>query len=184
MNICVFGAGSDSIDEVYIKKAEELGEALGKRGHALVFGGGATGMMGAAARGFKRGGGKILSVIPKFFDDKRGDGALYDQADQVIWTDTMRERKQQLEDHCDAFIVLPGGIGTYDEFFENLVLKLFGFQDKPLVVYNINGYYDKLKELFDHGVEQGFIKEHSSKLYTMFDNPDELLIYLEICHQL
>ena len=119
MKICVFGAASAHIDDIYVKKIEELGEMLAKRGHSLVFGAGATGLMGAAARGFKRGGGYIHGIIPEFFREE-GVEIIYDDCDKMTYTKTMSERKQKMEDDCDAFIIAPGGIGTFEEFFEVL----------------------------------------------------------------
>ena len=114
MNICVYGASSSTIAKSYINPTEELGEKMAKRGHNLVYGAGALGLMGAAARGVLRGGGKIIGVAPAFF---KVDGVLFDECDEMIYTDTMRERKGIMEEKSDAFIMTPGGLGTYDEFF-------------------------------------------------------------------
>ena len=136
MKICIFGAASAHIDDIYIKKVEELGELLAKRGHSLVFGAGATGLMGAAARGFKRGGGFIHGVIPKFFREESVE-LIYEDCDKITYTETMSERKKTMEDECDAFIVTPGGIGTFEEFFEVLTLKQLGRHQKAIVIYDI-----------------------------------------------
>ena len=122
MNICMYGSASNDIDRIYIEKTEELSKKLAARGHSLVFGGGAHGLMGAAARGVKKGGGSILGVIPKFFENETIE-AIYDKCDELLTPDTMRERKQLMEDNSDAFIITPGGIGTYEEFFEILTSK-------------------------------------------------------------
>lgn len=114
MNICVYGAASDEIDKIYTAEAEKLGEKMAKCGHSLVFGGGAGGMMGAAARGIHKNGGNIIGVVPTFFNV---DGILFEHCNEMIRTETMRERKQIMEDRADAFIMTPGGIGTFEEFF-------------------------------------------------------------------
>ena len=106
MKICIYGAASPTIDRFYIQKVEELGKILAERGHSLVFGGGGNGLMGAAARGFRDGKGKIVGVIPKFFDEE-GVEAICDFCDDLIFTENMRERKQIMEDNSDAFIVVP-----------------------------------------------------------------------------
>ena len=111
MKICIFGAASAHIDEIYIKAVEELGEKLAKRGHTLVFGAGATGLMGAAARGFKRGGAFVHGVIPEFFRDEQVE-AIYGDCDKITYTKTMSERKFIMEEEAEAFIIAPGGIGT------------------------------------------------------------------------
>ena len=122
MRICVFGAASPTIDPEYIKRVEELGRELARRGHSLVFGAGANGLMGAAARGVHEGGGRVLGVIAKFFDEEDVE-AIYDKCDELIFTDTMRQRKETMENNADAFIVVPGGIGTFEEHFEILTSK-------------------------------------------------------------
>ena len=104
MKICVFGAASAHIDNIYIRAVEELGEKMAKRGHSLVFGAGATGLMGAAARGVKRGGGKIHGVIPDFFRDEEVE-AIYEGCDKITYTENMSERKREMEDEADAFII-------------------------------------------------------------------------------
>ena len=122
MKICVFGAASSLIDPAYIEKVEELGREMVKRGHSLVFGGGARGLMGAVARGVRAEGGYIFGVIPKFFEEEDVE-VIFRQCDELIKPDTMRERKQLMEDNADAFIIVPGGIGTFEEFYEILTLK-------------------------------------------------------------
>ena len=123
MRICVYGAASPTIDPAYIEAVEKMGKEMAARGHSLVFGGGGNGLMGAAARGVRTAGGYILGVIPKFFDQENIE-AICDFCDELIQPDTMRQRKQIMEDNADAFIVTPGGIGTFEEFFEILTLKL------------------------------------------------------------
>lgn len=175
MNICIYGASSTEIDESYIKATEELGEKIGKSGHGIVFGGGARGLMGAAARGVSRCGGKIIGVAPSFFNV---DGVLFDECSELIYTETMRERKQIMEERADAFVAVPGGIGTFDELFEILTLKQLGRHNKPVVLYNINGYFDSLVKMLCNAVEQKFMTEQSRELLKVTDSADELLKYI------
>ncbi len=178
MKICVFGASSAHIDDIYIKAVEELGEKLAKRGHSLVFGAGATGLMGAAARGVKRGGGFIHGVIPEFFREE-GIEQIYPDCNETTYTETMSERKQVMEDDADAFIITPGGIGTFEEFFEVLTLKQLGRHDKAMAVYNINGYYDDLERFMQTVTERKFITFKCNEMYKYFTSADEILDYLE-----
>lgn len=178
MKICIFGAASAHIDEIYIKKVEELGEKLAKRGHSLVFGAGATGLMGAAARGVKRGGGFIHGVIPKFFIDESVE-LIFDDCDLTTYTQTMSERKKTMEDEADAFIITPGGIGTFEEFFEVLTLKQLGRHDKPIVIYNIANYYDGLEKFMKTVAERKFITFNCYEMYSYFDGAEEILDYIE-----
>lgn len=178
MRICVYGAASPTIDPKYMEITEKMGEALAKRGHSLVFGGGGNGLMGAAANGFKAGGGHIIGVIPKFFENETIE-AICDFCDQLIKPDTMRERKQIMEDHADAFLVVPGGIGTYEEFFEILTSKQLCRHNKPIAIYNIMGYYNELNEVMLKAIDKNFIRENCMELFCLSENVEEIIKYLE-----
>ncbi len=178
MRICVYGAASPTIDNEYIVKTEIMGAEMVKRGHSLVFGGGGNGLMGAAARGVKSEGGYILGVIPRFFDEENIE-AICDTCDELIQPETMRQRKQIMEDNSDAFIVVPGGIGTYEEFFEILTLKQLCRHTKPIAIYNIMGYYNELNYTMEQAIKKNFIKENCMDLFKMFDNLDDLFNYIE-----
>lgn len=178
MKICVFGAASNEIDHMYIQRVEELCKELGERGHELVFGAGANGLMGAAARGMKAGGGKITGVIPNFFREETIE-EIYSECDEIIFTDTMQERKKTMEDRADAFIVVPGGIGTFEEMFEVLTLKQLGRHQKPIVFYNLAGYFDNLMAFMKHCSDEGFIRRNCHKLYNVTDNNEELYGFIE-----
>ena len=178
MKVCIFGASSAHIDSVYVKNVEELGERLAKKGHSLVFGAGGTGLMGAAARGFKRGGGHICGVVPSFFRDD-GIEQLYGECDEVIYTETMRERKAIMEDMADIFVVVPGGIGTFEEFFEVITLKQLGRHKKAIAMFNIQGYFNTLEAFMREMADKRFLAEACLKMYEYFTDADELLDYLE-----
>lgn len=178
MRICVYGAASPTIDKEYIEKVEILGREMAKRGHSLVFGGGGNGLMGAAARGVHLEGGHILGVIPKFFREASVE-LIYDKCDKLIEPDTMRERKQIMEDNADAFIVTPGGIGTFEEHFEILTSKQLCRHNKPIAIYNIKGYYDDLECVMKNAIKKNFVRESCLDLYKLTDNLDELFEYIE-----
>ena len=178
MVICVYGSASINIDEEYMDKTVVLGEKLASRGHSLVFGAGGAGLMGAIAQGVSHGGAHVKGVIPTFFTEMNAEiVALH--CDEVVYTNTMRERKQEMENSADAFIVVPGGIGTFEEFFEILTLKQLLQHNKPIAIYNINGYYNELQHMMEVAVEKGFIKKGVLSLYTLFDNDDEMLDFIE-----
>ncbi len=177
MNVCIYGASSTQIAQEYITDTEALGEALARAGHSLVYGAGGAGLMGAAARGMTRGGGHIVGVVPSFL---KVDGILYEHCDEMVYTDTMRERKQIMDERSDAFIVTPGGIGTYEEFFEMYTLKQLGRHNKPIIVYNIGGYYDRLLEMLRFTVEEKFMKPGSLFLLTVATTPEEVLEQLSV----
>lgn len=178
MKICIFGAASAHIDEKYIEEIEKLGETLARRGHSLVFGAGATGLMGAAARGFKRGGGYIHGVIPEFFRDENVE-IIYDGCDELTYTKNMSERKQKMEDDCDAFVIAPGGVGTFEEFFEVLTLKQLGRHKKAIIIFNIDNYYDKLEDFMKVAYERKFLNFECGKLYDYAYSVEEVVNYLE-----
>lgn len=172
MNVCLYGASSPEIAQVYIDAAEALGERLAQAGHTMVYGAGGAGVMGAAARGAKRGGGRVIGVVPRFL---QVDGILFDGCDETVYTENMRERKQIMEERSDAFIVAPGGIGTYEEFFEIYTLKQLGRHAKPIVLFNTAGYYDGVLSTLRHTVEQHFMQPASLALIRVADTPDEVL---------
>lgn len=178
MRICVYGAASPTIENLYKETTFSLGKRLAQRGHNLVFGGGGNGLMGAVAKGVKSENGHVIGVIPKFFDNENIE-AICDFCDQLIQPETMRERKQIMEDTADAFIVVPGGIGTYEEFFEILTLKQLCRHTKPIAVYNINGYYDSLFTVMNEAIEKNFIKKNCLDLFKLTANQDELFDYIE-----
>ena len=178
MTICVFGAASVLIDKKYIDAIEEMGEYLAGDGHDLIFGSGCTGAMGAAARGFRKGGGKTHGVIPNFFKEDLNEFVDF-TCDKMTYTESMRERKAVMEDLADAFVITPGGIGTFEEFFEVLTLKQLGRHRKPIAVYNTYGYYDELDAAMKHSIKEGFIKDSCTTLFKVFDSLDGMLEYLK-----
>ncbi|MBR5496380.1 MAG: TIGR00730 family Rossman fold protein [Clostridia bacterium] len=175
MNICIYGSASNDIAKKYIERTENLSVMLAKRGHSLVFGGGANGLMGAAARGFHSQGAKITGVVPTFFNV---DGILFEDC-EMIRTETMRQRKQKMDDLAEGFITTPGGIGTYEEFFEIITLKQLGQSKKPLVLYNIDGYFEPLRALLQNCVDGGFMPAKSMELCYFSDSENDIINYLE-----
>lgn len=178
MKICVFGAASPKIDPMFITETEAFGALLAKRGHTLVFGGGGNGLMGAAARGVKGAGGEVVGIIPKFFEDENIE-ALFESCDDLIETDSMRDRKMIMEEMSDAFVVVPGGIGTFEEFFEVLTLKQLRRHDKPIAIFNIDGYYNELEAVMNVSVSKGFINDNCKALYKFVNTAEEALDYVE-----
>lgn len=175
MKICVFCASSETIDKSYLQTGERFGEMLAEKGHTLVFGAGKYGIMGAVARGIRSKGGKAIGVIPTFFED--ADVTFSDC--ELIYTESMRERKFIMEEKSDAFIILPGGIGTFEEFFEVLTLKQLRRHSKPIIIFNENGYYDPLINLIDSAISQNFMADKFRGLYFITDNADKVFEYIE-----
>ena len=134
--------------------------------------------MGAVARGVKEKGGYILGVTPKFFFEDTVE-SLYLDCDKLLKPDTMRERKQFMEDNADAFIVTPGGIGTYEEFFEILTSKQLCRHKKPIAVYNALGFYDDIQRAMESAISKDFIKETCKEIYLVSEDFDEIFRYIE-----
>lgn len=169
MRVCIYGASSSTLDKIYYDEAEHLGELLARNGHGIAFGGGREGLMGAIARGMHANGGEITGIAPKFFDEP---GILYENCTELLFTETMRERKQLMEEKSDACIVLPGGIGTFEEFFEILTLKQLGQSERAIVLLNTNGYFEPMQALLQHAADNGFMSKNCLELYSFADDPE------------
>lgn len=172
MRICIFGASGRELDKRYYDEADTLGELIGRNGDSIVFGGGAEGLMGACARGVHRAGGEIIGVAPRFFDEP---GILYDKCSRMIFTETMRERKQLMQENSDACIVLPGGIGTLEEFFEILTLKQLGRDCRAIVLLNTLGAHDKMISMLEELAERRFMSKNCLSLYSVADTPQQAM---------
>lgn len=174
--VCVFGSSSEKIDREFLDSAESLGRALAKRGDSVIFGAGRYGVMGAVARGVTAENGKLIGVSPKFFIDMN---VLVDNAYKLVLTETMRERKAYMEDNSDAFIICAGGIGTFEEFFEVLTLKQLGRHPKPIIIYNVKGYYNELIDMMNASIKKGFMTENVNKLYSVAETEREVFEQLD-----
>jgi len=176
LTICMYGAASSNIDDIYIREIEKLGREIGSRHHRLIYGGGATGLMGACARGVSAAGGEIIGVAPSFMSDYE---LLNESCTELIRTETMGERKEIMEARSDAFIIAPGGIGTLDEFFQILTLTELKRKSAPIILYNINGYYDDLIHFIEICIHKGFIRVGVKDLYRVCTAPAEALDMIE-----
>ena len=140
---------------MYTEAAHELGTAIADAGWTLVYGGNDTGCMGTLARAARASGGRVVGVSPQIFVDK---GVIDNLCDELIITEDMRKRKEIMEQSGDAFVALPGGIGTYEELFEILVGKQLRFHNKPIVVINVDDYFRPLIDMLERGRELGFVR--------------------------
>ncbi|MBQ6465347.1 MAG: TIGR00730 family Rossman fold protein [Oscillospiraceae bacterium] len=174
MKICVFGASGHELDRAYFDAAAELGRLLGRQGHTLVFGAGDRGLMGACAHAAAAEGAEIIGVAPRFFDEP---GILYQSCSRLILTETMRERKALMEELAEAFIVMPGGIGTLEEFFEVLTLRQLGRHSKPIALLNTCGCYDALLTLLQRTARERFMSADCLSLFALCPDPSSALAY-------
>lgn len=177
-SICVYCSSSDGIDPLYFQAARELGDAIAREFGALVYGGTHIGLMGEVARAVHAGDppGQVVGVIPTVIHER---GLAYQEADELILTCDLRERKQMMEERADAFLALPGGIGTFEEILEMLTLKQLNVHTKPVVFLNVAGYYDPLLALLDHAVMQHFMKSSTRNLYYAAASVDDAIAYLK-----
>ena len=176
MNITLYGAASDNIDNVYKKKVGELGREMGRRGHTMVFGAGSTGLMGAAARGIREEGGELIGVTPHFMHDLE---PIYDLCTKLIDTETMSERKDKMVQLADAFVIVPGGIGTFDEFFQILTLRYLKRHTKPIVLFNVCNFWDNLLAVVGSDIFKGFIGSGVAQCFKVCESPKSVIDTLE-----
>ena len=166
-SIAVFCGSSAGFNEVYTRTSRHLGELLADQGITLVYGAGDVGLMGIIANAVLSKKGKVIGSIPQFLVDKE---VAHKGISEIIVTRTMHERKQKMVDIADGVIVLPGGIGTLDEFFEMFTWQQLGLHEKPIGILNINGFYDHLLAHIAHMVKEGFLKDfHAARVIVQKD---------------
>ena len=161
-SICVYCGSSPGKGEAYLKAGHVLGRSMALAGLQLVYGGGSRGIMGAVADGALRAGGKVTGIIPQFLMDKEATRSALQRLDELIVTDNMHQRKHKMFEKSDAFVALPGGIGTVEEIIEIMTWGQLGHHRKPIVFGNIGGFWDPMLALLDHMRAEGFI--HTSHL--------------------
>jgi len=174
--VCVFCGSSFGKDPVYREAARAIGAGIAKMGYSLVFGGGGLGLMGEVARAALDGGSDIQGIMPGFLQALEPEVS---PQEKLIVTPHLQERKTLMLQMSDAFIVLPGGLGTFDEFFEVAVEAQLGVHAKPIIVVNVNGYYDALDTMLHKTIEAGFAKKTVLKLYYLADGAEAALEILE-----
>ncbi len=173
--ICIYCGSSPGANGAYIEAAREMGALLAREGIELVYGGGATGIMGALADAALAAGGRVIGVIPKSMNIPN---VVHEGLTELHVMPDMHTRKALMGELADAFIALPGGLGTLDELFETLTWSQLGYRPKPTGALNVAGYYDPLVTLIDHAVEHGFIKPEHRHVLEVASEPAELLAKL------
>ena len=176
MNICVYGAASNKVADIYKEEVFRFGALNAKIGNTLVYGGGNCGLMGAVANGALSENGKIIGVVPRFIHEFEEVNLI----GETHYVETMPERKSMMEDLADAFVIVPGGIGTMDEFFQILTLDYLKRQNKPIFFLNINGFYDNLSRFMETMVDQKFLTKDIAKFVHVENNPEDLVRHLQI----
>lgn len=166
--VTVYCSSSSSIDPHFVETARAVGRTLAERNLTLVYGGGSTGLMGEVARATTDAGGRVVGIITHHLAALE---VAYQGCTELITVDTMRERKRLMTERGDGFLILPGGLGTYEEFFETLVGRVLSEHDKPMAIVNDHGYYDPLVSMIEHGIEQRFIRPAMRRLVAIESDP-------------
>ena len=174
-SICVYCGSRSGEQPQFAAAATAVGQWIGQRGGQLVYGGGRTGLMGTVAEATRAAGGRVVGIIPKALVDRELANTLCDELHIV---DTMHERKAMMGERADAFIALPGGIGTFEELFEIWTWRQLGYHDKPLGILNVERYYDGLLSFLAHSVREGFMGEWQMDLMHTLSEPETLLDWL------
>ena len=173
--ICVFCGSSFGSDPVFAEAARETGRLIASHGYDMVFGGGGVGLMGETARAARDGGAKVTGILPEFL---RGLEPPLDSGEIVEIVPDMGVHKRRMLGMSDAFVILPGGIGTLDEFFEVIVEKQLGQLHKPIVILNLKNCYDPLIQLLTHTASLEFVRPDLEHLFRVALSPDQALAYI------
>lgn len=172
MKICLFCASRTDVEQQFHDAAAELGQGLAERGDVLYYGGGSIGLMGTCARAVHEYGGRVVGVIPSKLRDRE---VAYEEADEMIVTATMSDRKRILMDEADAFVILPGGFGTLDELLDAVTTKQLGYHDKPILIVNVAGFFDAQFDMFRSIVGKGFADPGQLGLFQVTDDVESTL---------
>ena len=176
-SICVYCSSSDAIADAYPPVAAALGRELARRDHTLIYGGGAVGLMGVLAKAAHESGGTVRGIIPSKLQNR--EGIAYD-ADELVVTESMRERKRLMYRDAEAFVVLPGGYGTVEEFMEVLTLKQLGYHDHPIVIVNVDGFFDTLLSFFEELRDGRFARAAVTDLVHLASSAEDALDRIEM----
>ena len=170
--VCVFCGSRPGQSPTYLAAAQEVGRLAAQRGIGMVYGGASVGTMGKVADATLAAGGEVIGVIPASLVERE---IAHTGLSQLIEVQTLSQRKDRMLELSDGFICLPGGAGTLDELFEVFTWSILGYHQKPCILLNLDGYYDRLLELFDHMVEQGFLDRASLELIVIAKTPVEAI---------
>ena len=174
-SVCVFCGSHTGRGEIYKSAARRFGEELARRGLTLVYGGGKVGLMGIVADSVLENGGRVVGVIPRFLMEREvGHGGVT----ELLIVENMHERKATMAEYADAFVALPGGVGTLEEIFEAWTWMMLGLHNKPVGLLQVGNYFDPLLAYLDRTVEEGFVSTGHRRLLKVSDDPAVLLARL------
>lgn len=176
MRFTCYCSSSAVVDERYVARARELGEAIGHGGHELTYGGTSVGLMGVLAGAVRDAGGHVTGVLPQLFRER---GLQDDEADEILVTPTMGERKREMIERAEVFVALPGGFGTLEELLEVLTLKQLGYHRRPIVLLDVDGFWDGLLAFFRQLYELRFAAPEYAALYHLAPDVGDLFSHVE-----
>lgn len=171
-SICVYCGSSTGNHPRYREAAIALGKTIAENGLRLIYGGGGVGLMGVLSEAVMQHGGKVTGIMPGFLREKEG---YRGEIDELFIVESMHERKQMMFERADAFAILPGGFGTLDETFEIVTWRQLELHDKPIVLINIDGYWDPLLAMIDRQIEEGFLRPEFQGLISVVDGPEQVI---------
>ncbi|MBN9256557.1 MULTISPECIES: TIGR00730 family Rossman fold protein [unclassified Mesorhizobium] len=174
-SVCVYCGSSPGHDEIYVKAGHLLGRSIAKSGLRLIYGGGTKGIMGAVSEGALRAGGKVTGIIPRFLINKEATETALNRLDELLITENMHERKHRMFEKSDAFVALPGGIGTVEEIVEIMTWAQLGHHRKPIVFGNVDGFWNPMLALLDHMSSAGFIHTAHKVKPLVVDDPEAIV---------
>ncbi|MEP0710121.1 MAG: TIGR00730 family Rossman fold protein [Parvibaculum sp.] len=175
-SLCVYCGSSTGTEPVFMEAADRFGRIMASQEIELVYGGGGIGLMGAVARAVLAGGGRVTGIIPKFLTEVEVE---FNEVSELVVTDSMHARKQLMFERSQAFVALPGGVGTVEETIEMLTWAQLGRHSRPIVIANIDGFWDPLNELLDHIIKAGFARSEIRRIYSMVDRVEDILPRIE-----
>lgn len=175
-SVCIYCGSSSRVAEIHKQAAHMLGDGLARRGIRLVYGGGRVGLMGIVADAALAAGGEVVGIIPEHIQSAEVE---HTGLTELLVVDSMHTRKRMMVERSDAFVVLPGGLGTLDEAFEILTWKQLGLHDKPVVIADVDGYWRPLLGLIEHTVAEGFARDNVHGFYRVADQIDAVFDALE-----
>lgn len=174
--VCIFCSSTPDLSEPICRQSAEFAAMLAQQGFSLLYGGTTCGLMKIVADAHKAAGGSLLGVIPRYMVER---GIQHPELDQVFTAEDLRDRKQVMLDHSDAIVALPGGIGTYDEFFDLLAMKQLKRHAKPMFLFNINGYFEPLLAMLKHSIAEKTVKPEHLELFKVADSSQALIEALQ-----
>ena len=171
-SVCIYCGSSGHTAPIYQQTAQLIGTAIARRGLRLVYGGGHVGLMGIVADSALAAGGDVIGIIPEHI---RSHEVQHTGLTELHVVDSMHIRKSMMAEKADAFVALPGGFGTLEELFEVLTWKQIGLHTKPIIVYNVNGFWDPLIHLIEHVIETKFAPENNRRIFNVVTTPEEMM---------